>query len=84
MAAEGKLVLAVGSFFLQRYSRAYLQGDLKRHLPGIFKSVQMVKKLSRFQFELFNVQMVDVELFSSLGEDLLFLVSLGASSFSLV
>ena len=44
----------------------------------------MFEKLFRFRLELFDVQMVDVELFSSLGEDLLFLVSFGASSFSLV
>jgi hypothetical protein len=44
----------------------------------------MIKKLFRFRLELFDVQMVNVELFSALGEHLLFLVSLGASSFSLV
>ena len=43
----------------------------------------MIKKLFRFRLKLFDVQMVNVELFSALGENLLFLVSFGASSFSL-
>jgi hypothetical protein len=85
LAAKSELVFAVGSVFLKRESTSLSRTFFfKTCLPGIFEVVQMIKKLFRFRLELFDVQMVNVELFSALGEHLLFLVSLGASSFSLV
>ena len=55
---------------------------IRHFLPRVFEKIEMIEKFFRLRLELFNVQMVDVELFSSLSKDLLLLLSLCASSLS--